>query len=105
MLSVAIAIPVIPRPGSMDGMAREKVTITLDRSKAESARALVGAASTSEVIDLALDRLIRTERLRRDVAAYRRLPPTGAEADLALLDAVGLDDPTDWEMLYADGEG
>jgi hypothetical protein len=86
-------------------MARQKVTITLDRSKAESARALVGAASTSEVIDLALDRLIRTERLRRDVAAYRRLPPTGAEAELALLDAVDLDDPTDWEMLYADDEG
>jgi hypothetical protein len=86
-------------------MGREKVTITLDRSKAESARALVGATSTSDVIDLALDRLIRTERLRRDVAAYRRLPPTGAEAKLALLDAVDLDDPTDWEMLYADGEG
>jgi hypothetical protein len=86
-------------------MARGKVTITLDRSKAESARALVGAASTSEVIDLALDRLIRTERLRRDVAAYRRLPPTGAEADLARLDAADLDDPTDWEMLYTDGEG
>jgi hypothetical protein len=89
----------------MDGMAREKVTITLDRSKAESARALVGATSTSDVIDLALDRLIRTERLRRDVAAYRRLPPSGAEAELALLDAADLDDPTDWEMLYADGEG
>jgi hypothetical protein len=86
-------------------MARQKVTITLDRSKAESARALVGAASTSDVIDLALDRLIRTERLRRDVAAYRRLPPTGAEAELGLLDAVDLNDPTDWEMLYADGEG
>jgi hypothetical protein len=89
----------------MDSMAREKVTITLDRSKAESARALVGAASTSEVIDVALERLIRTERLRRDVAAYRRLPPTGAEAELALLDAADLDDTTDWELLYADGEG
>jgi hypothetical protein len=86
-------------------MARKKVTITLDRSKAESARALVGAASISDVIDVALDQLIRTERLRHDVAAYRRLPPTGAEAELALLDAADLDDPTDWEMLYADGEG
>lgn len=78
------------------------MTITLDRSKAEDARGLVGAASTSEVVDIALDRLIRTERLRRDVAAYRRVPPTGAEAELALLDAVDLDDPTDWEMLYAE---
>jgi hypothetical protein len=86
-------------------MAREKVTITLDRSKAESARALVGAASTSEVVDIALDRLIRAERLRRDVAAYRRIPPTGAEAELALLDTVDLDDPTDWEALYAERGG
>jgi hypothetical protein len=48
-------------------MAREKVTITLDRSKAERARSLLGAASTSQIIDLALERLIRAERLRRDV--------------------------------------
>jgi hypothetical protein len=88
----------------MIGMVKEKVTITLDRSKAESARALVGAASTSEVVDIALDRLIRAERLRHDVAAYRRIPPTGAEAELALLDAVDLDDPTDWELLYAEEE-
>jgi hypothetical protein len=85
-------------------MARQRMTITVDRAKAESARALVGAASTSEVVDLALDRLIRTERRRHDVAAYRRLPATDVEAELALLDAVHLDDPTDWEMVYADEE-
>lgn len=61
-----------------------------------------GAGSTSEVIDIALDRLIRTERLRRDVAAYRRVPPIGAEAEPALLDATDLDDQTDWELLYAE---
>jgi hypothetical protein len=83
-------------------MVKEKVTITLDRSKAEDARALVGAGSTSEVVDIALDRLIRTERLRQDVAAYRRVPPTGAEAELALLDAADLEDSTDWELLYAE---
>lgn len=89
-------------------MPKEKVTITLDRSKAESARALVGAASTSEVVDIALDRLIRAERLRGDVAAYRRVPPTGAETELALLDAAALDDPddtVDWEMLYPEEDG
>jgi hypothetical protein len=36
----------------------------------------------SEVIDLALDRLTRAERLRRDVAAYGRTPP--ADVDVAL---------------------
>ena len=55
-------------------MAREKATITLDRAKAATARALLGLDSTSEVIDVALDQLIRAERLRADVAAYRRVP-------------------------------
>ncbi|HVS44512.1 MAG TPA: hypothetical protein VMU20_19845 [Candidatus Dormibacteraeota bacterium] len=54
-------------------------------------------------MDIALDRLIRRERLRRDVGAYRRVPPTGAEAELALLDAPDLDDSTDWELIYAEG--
>lgn len=86
-------------------MAREKVTITLDRSKAERARALVGATSTSQVVDVALERLIRAERLRGDLAAYRRVPPTDAELELALLaEADDLDDPTDWETLYAEDQ-
>jgi hypothetical protein len=86
-------------------MAKEKVTITLDRSKAEAARSLLGAVSTSEVIDLALDRVIRAERLRRDIAAYRRVPPTDDEVDLAQPAATAaLDDSTDWEALYADDE-
>ncbi|HVB90837.1 MAG TPA: type II toxin-antitoxin system VapB family antitoxin [Acidimicrobiales bacterium] len=84
-------------------MAREKATITLDRAKAAEARAIVGAASTSEVVDLALDHLIRSERLRGDIAAYRREPPTQSEVDLALLaDSSDLADDTDWSALYAD---
>jgi hypothetical protein len=86
-------------------MAKQKVTITLNRSKAENARTLVRAGSTSEVIDIALDRLIQAERLRLDVAAYRRIPPTEAEVELALLaEAAELDDNTDWEALYAEDE-
>ena len=86
-------------------MAKEKVTITLDRSKADAAKGLVGAASTSEVIDIALDRLVRAERLRRDVEAYRRMPQTPQERALAdQADVRGLDDDVDWEALYADAE-
>lgn len=82
-------------------MARDKVTITLDREKAARARSLVGARSTSEAIDAALDRLIRTERLVRDVEAYRAHPQTPAEIALASFGATGgLDDDTDWEALY-----
>jgi len=87
-------------------MAKDKVTITLDRNKANDARSRVGASSTWEVIDIALERLIRAERKSLDVAAYRRLPPTKQEDDLALLgDAQALADETDWESLYADVEG
>lgn len=80
------------------------MTVTLDRSKADAARVLMGASSTSEVLDMALDHLIRTERLRRDVAAYRRVPQTEAEVELALLAAARLDDDTDWEAIYAEAE-
>jgi hypothetical protein len=86
-------------------MPKEKVTITLDRAKAETARGLVGATSTSEVVDIALERLVRTERQRRDVEAYRRVPQTAAERALTdQADTVGLDDEVDWEALYADAE-
>ena len=84
-------------------MAKEKATITLDRRKAEEARALVGAESTSAVVDLALDRLIQLERRRLDVAAYRATPPTDAEIALADFTGVGLlDDDTDWDSLYSE---
>ena len=86
-------------------MARDKVTITLDRAKAEVARGLVGASSTSEVIDLALERLILAERLRQDVEAYRRMPQTSEELALAEQAASdGLGDNVDWESLYADSQ-
>ncbi len=84
-------------------MARDKTTITLDRAKAERARALVNAPSVSEAIDLALDQLIFEARVRQDVAAYRAHPPGPEERAIGRrrprrkLD----DDPTDWEAFYA----
>jgi hypothetical protein len=84
-------------------MAKEKATITLDRAKAAAARALMGASSTSEVIDIALDELIRSHRLRADIAAYQRVPATEDEVELARFgDTSGLADDTDWEALYDD---
>jgi hypothetical protein len=84
-------------------MAKEKATISLDRAKAATAQALMGANSTSEVIDIALDQLIRAERLRADVTAYQRVPPTEDEVELATFgNANGLRDDTDWEALYDD---
>ena len=95
-------IPIVLPRGSMQGMTKEKVTITLDRSKAENARSLVGARSTSEVVDMALDHLIRAARLRRDIAAYQRVPPTVAETEIAALAGSAPLDKTDWEALYTE---
>ena len=53
--------------------------MTLDRSKVDEALALTGGKSISNVIDLALDRLLRAERLRRDIAAYGHQPPAEDE--------------------------
>ena len=66
-------------------MAKEKTTITVERHKVDEARRLTGAASTSAAIDVALDRLIRAERLRRDVVAYTGEPPTGEKIALAAI--------------------
>jgi hypothetical protein len=84
-------------------MAKDKVTITLDRAKAERARVLMSARSTSEAIDIALDRLIREERIRQDVEAYRARPP-GAEERAVARRQPGRkldDDDTDWVAFYA----
>jgi hypothetical protein len=85
------------------GMAKEKTTITVERHKVDEARRLTGAASTSAAIDVALDRLIRAERLRRDVVAYTGEPPTGEEIALAAIAPPwdDLADDTDWDALYA----
>jgi hypothetical protein len=66
-------------------MARQKATVTLDRRKIEEARAFTGKTSISDVIDVALDRLLQSERLRCDVAASRRAPPGGDDLWVAKL--------------------
>jgi hypothetical protein len=85
-------------------MAKQKTTITVERRKVDEARRLTGAPSTSAAIDLALDRLIRTERLRRDVAAYTGTPPTEDEIALGSITPSWTDlaDETDWDALYTD---
>jgi len=86
-------------------MAREKATVTLDRAKVRSAMTLIGGASMSEVIDVALDRLIHVERLRHDIAAYSKHPPSADEialTEMSLRLDLG-DDDVDYEALYGTG--
>ena len=87
-------------------MAREKATVTIDREKLERARELIQVRTLSETIDVALDRLIRGEQLRRDVAAYAREPATADELELAAmpLELDLDDDDVDYEALYGERE-
>ncbi|HUP68826.1 MAG TPA: hypothetical protein VM142_03315 [Acidimicrobiales bacterium] len=80
-------------------MAKEKATITVDRAKLAEARTVLGVSSASAAIDIALSDVVRRARLRRDVAAYRRVPHTDDEAALASLqpDWEDLADDTDWD--------
>lgn len=85
----------------MESMAKRKVTITLDSVKAERARHLSGATTTSGVIDLALDSLIRRKQIENDVDAYRRSPTSSEELLLASSsEPPDLADDTDWLALY-----
>ena len=96
--------PASRTPGSIGYMAREKATITVDRVKLQHARELTGAASASQAIDIALDGLIRLERVRRDVAAYVEVPQSADEVGLAgcAPDWSEIADETDWDALYGD---
>jgi hypothetical protein len=83
-------------------MAKTKATVVLDRDKVEEAQTLIGTTSMSATIDVALDRLVRAERLRRDVEAYTATPPTDDEialGDLPVRLDLG-DDDVDYEALY-----
>ena len=85
-------------------MAREKATITVDRAKLNEARALLGVGSASAAIDMALSEVIRRARLRRDIEAYRRHPPTEEESGIAEVPLTWDDlvDDTDWEAEWPD---
>ena len=89
----------LPPVDSMFSMAKEKATITVDREKLSEARTMLGVTSASAAIDVALTELIRRIRLRSDLEAYARTPPTAEEAALGVAspDWDDLADDTDWD--------
>jgi hypothetical protein len=95
-----------PTYGILLSMAREKTSVTIDRSKVDEVRRLTGAGSTSAAIDLALGELIAVLRLRRDLAAYGNTPPSDDELALSRLshDWSDLADDTDWGAAYRDSD-
>lgn len=83
-------------------MAKAKVSVTLDPAKLAQARALLGAPTVSELLAVALDRLIADELDRRHVAGYLERPPGDDEDSLAdaRRDPTGIADHVDWAALY-----
>lgn len=75
----------------------------LDHAKARAAKSLIGAPSISETIDVALDRLVRAEQLRHDIAAYTGRPLDSDELAVGDLPVVlDLDDDEiDYDALYS----
>lgn len=80
-------------------MPKRKTAITVDPAKADRASILLGTTNFSEVVDRALDMLIREEQGRQDMEAYARIPQ---EAGLADAGARPVLDDTDWEEVCKD---
>jgi Arc/MetJ family transcription regulator len=86
----------------LTGMPRLKTTVSIDEENLSAACALLGLTSTSEVVDIALDRFVQAERLLRDIRGYLAQPPT---AEDLLLGQVVVefdlgDADVDYEALY-----
>ncbi|HEV3309177.1 MAG TPA: hypothetical protein VG815_01470 [Chloroflexota bacterium] len=84
-------------------MAKRKATITVDPEILATARDLTGAAS-AQAIDIALGRIVATERLRHDIEAYTQIPTTADEILLGTCPVVlDLDDAdVNYDALYGE---
>lgn len=83
-------------------MAKTKASVSLDPIKVAQARELLGGPTLSEVIDIALERLILGELERRHVAGYLQHPPNHDEDAWAEVERnqSGIVDDVDWADLY-----
>ena len=81
-------------------MAKSKLSISVDQEKLDRAQALVPTESVSELIDVALQRLIDQERERQHVKGYLRKPASGSVVRLAEVPRQPFDDDIDWAALY-----
>ena len=83
-------------------MAKAKVSVTLDPKRLAQAQELFGATPLSQLIDVALDRLIVDELERRHASGYRRRPAGADEVAWAEVqrDQSQVADDIDWAHLY-----
>ncbi len=87
-------------------MSKTKASVSLDPTKVAQARDLLGTATLSELIEVALDRLIVGELERRHADGYVRHPPEPDEDAWAEVDRDPSEvaDDVDWARLYGVAE-
>jgi post-segregation antitoxin (ccd killing protein) len=81
-------------------MTKSKLSVTLDPETLNRARALVNVGSVSELLDVALERLIQTELERQHIAGYVRIPAGDEFVDFANIPRHPIADDVDWAALY-----
>ena len=83
-------------------MAKSKLSVTLNPDRLAHAQALVPTSSVSELLDVALVRLIEEEMDRRHVAGYLETPVNDDVAQWARINRqpLGDDDNVDWAAHY-----
>jgi L-lysine 2,3-aminomutase len=81
-------------------MAKTKMSVSLDSGKLERAQSFVNAASVSELLNVALARLIDEEQERRHVEGYVRIPVNDELAQWASARRDPMSDDVDWASLY-----
>jgi len=87
-------------------MAKAKLSVTLDPTKVAQARELLEVATLSQLIDIALDRLIVEELERRHTAGYIARHSDPEELAWAEIerDPTEIADDVDWARLYGVAE-
>lgn len=82
-------------------MAKSKISVSLDSNKLERAQSFIHAASVSELLDVALCRLIDDELELRHVDGYVRTPVNEEHEPWAgMRRDPALEDDVDWASLY-----
>lgn len=82
-------------------MSKTKISVSLDPGTLAQAQALTTSASVSELLEVALKRLINEELERQHVAGYEKLPVGDEFTGWANLSRVPeVDNEVDWAALY-----
>lgn len=82
------------------GMAKSKISVSLDPDRLGQAQSLVAAGSVSELLDVALAHLIEEELERRHIEGYVSTPVDDETARWAQIAREPLNDDVDWAALY-----